>query len=301
MKKSEKKSEVKVNAYAKINLMLDIIYRRTDGYHDLFMIMQSIDLCDTVTVTATDTKKITITCNIDDIPLDEKNIAYKTADAFFKALKIKNKGINIDIVKRIPHAAGLAGGSADGAGVLVALNELFSTGLTDDELCRIGVKIGADVPFCIKGGTLLAQGIGDVLNKVKPLRRCYILIAKPDCSVNTGSAYSEFDKHGTVHTPDKLGMLCAMQSRELADICCKMENVFEQFIEVPNKVDIKEIMRNNGALGVCMSGSGPTVFGIFDDKEKAIKASKELKPFAKHIELTVPVSKGCKVIDSTVL
>lgn len=288
--------EIKVNAYAKINLMLDIIARRTDGYHDLFMIMQSIGLYDTVTVTENKSRKITITCNIDGIPLDEKNIAYKAAKAFFKSTKIKNKGINIDIVKRIPHAAGMAGGSADGAGVLVALNELTGAGLTDDELCKIGVKIGADVPFCIKGGTLLAQGIGDVLNKVKPLRRCCILIAKPDHGVNTGYAYSQFDKFGKSHTPDKLGMLCAMQGRDLSDIAMRMENVFEQFIDVPNKVEIKSIMRDCGALGVCMSGSGPTVFGIFDDREKADIAAGMLSDYAKDIAVTTPVSKGCKIV-----
>lgn len=288
--------EVKVNAYAKINLMLDIIYQRTDGYHDLFMIMQSIGLYDTVTVSETKSKKITITSNIDDIPLDERNIAYKAADAFFKANKIKNKGINIDLVKRIPHQAGLAGGSADGAGVLVALNKLLNTNLSDDELCKIGVKIGADVPFCIKGGTLLAQGIGDVLSKVKPLRQCFILIAKPDYGVNTGKAYAQFDTSGKVHTPDKMGMLYAMQSRDLNEICSKMENVFEQFIEVPNKVDIKQVMRGEGALGVCMSGSGPTVFGIFDDKEKAESAAAKLTPFAKDIEVTKPVPYGCKIL-----
>lgn len=288
--------EIKVNAYAKINLLLDIVATRTDGYHDLFMIMQSIGLHDTVTVTQNKSKKITITCNIDDIPLDEKNIAHKAARAFFDAVNVKNTGINIDIVKRIPHAAGLAGGSADGAGVLVALNELFKTELTADQLCEIGVKIGADVPFCIKGGTLLAQGIGDVLNKVKPLRKCYILIAKPDCGVNTGYAYKQFDEVGKVHTPDKLGMLCAMQSRDLEDISRRMENVFEQFIEVPNKVEIKEIMRENGAMGVCMSGSGPTVFGIFESKENAEKAGEMLKGLAKDIAVTTPVSKGCKVV-----
>ena len=287
---------VKVKAYAKINLMLDIISTRKDGYHDLFMIMQSINLYDTVTISETKSKKITITCNIDDIPLDEKNIAYKAADAFFKANKIKNRGINIDIVKRIPHQAGLAGGSADGAAVLVALNELLGTKLSDDELCDIGVKIGADVPFCIKGGTLLAQGIGDVLHKVKPLRKCFILIAKPDYGVNTGKAYALFDSNGKIHTPDKFGMLCAMQNRDLNEICAKMENVFEQFIEVPNKVDIKEVMRNNAALGVCMSGSGPTVFGIFDEKEKAEKAGDELAAYAKDIAVTTPVNKGCKII-----
>ncbi len=288
--------EIKVKAYAKINLMLDIVAARTDGYHDLFMIMQSIGIYDTVTVTQTKSKKITISCTEKGIPLDETNIAFKAADAFFKAAKIKNNGINIDIVKRIPHAAGLAGGSADGAGVLVALNELTGAGFTEDELCSIGVKIGADVPFCIRGGTLLAQGIGDVLNKVKPLRKCYILIAKPDVGVNTAYAYSRFDQCGKVHTPDKFGMLCAMQGRDLADIAGRMENVFEQFIDVVNKVDIKNIMRDNGALGVCMSGSGPTVFGIFDNKENAVNASKLLNNYAKDIAVTTPVSSGCKIV-----
>lgn len=289
--------QIKVNAYAKINLLLDIINKRNDGYHDLFMIMQSINLYDTVTVTETKTRKITITCNIDDIPLDEHNIAYKAAAQFFKDTKIKNKGINIDIVKRIPHAAGMAGGSADGAGVLVALNELTGADLSIDELCKIGVKIGADVPFCIKGGTLLAQGIGDVLNKVKPLRKCFILIAKPDCSVNTAYAYRQFDECGKAHTPDKLGMLYAMQSRDLKSIAEKMENVFEQFIAVDNKVEIKSIMRNHNALGVCMSGSGPTVFGIFENKEDASNALNEIKPLVKDIAVTIPVSKGCKIVE----
>ena len=289
--------QIKVNAYAKINLLLDIINKRNDGYHDLFMIMQSINLYDTVTVTETKTRKITITCNIDDIPLDEHNIAYKAAVQFFKDTKIKNKGINIDIVKRIPHAAGMAGGSADGAGVLVALNELTGADLSIDELCKIGVKIGADVPFCIKGGTLLAQGIGDILNKVKPLRKCFILIAKPDCSVNTAYAYRQFDECGKAHTPDKLGMLYAMQSRDLKSIAEKMENVFEQFIAVDNKVEIKSIMRNHNALGVCMSGSGPTVFGIFENKEDANNALNEIKPLVKDIAVTIPVSKGCKIVE----
>lgn len=291
--------KVKVKAYAKINLLLDIVSTRKDGYHDLFMIMQSVGVYDTVTVTKTKGKDITISCNIDDIPLDERNIAHKAAKAFFIANKIKNTGIHIDIVKRIPHAAGLAGGSADGAGVIVALNKLYNTQLSDDELCKIGVKVGADVPFCIVGGTLLAQGIGDVLSKVKPLRKCYILLAKPEFGVNTGSAYRQFDENGKCHTPDKFGMLCAIQSRNLADICTKMENVFEQFIEVPNRIYMKEIMRNNGAIGTCMSGSGPTVFGIFNSKEQAEKSASELSAYAKDICVCTPVSKGCKIVEIT--
>lgn len=292
--------KIKVKAFAKINLMLDIVSTRNDGYHDLFMIMQSVGVYDTVTVEQIKGREIKISCNIEDIPLGEKNIAYKAAKEFFEYNKIKKcKGIHIDIQKRIPHAAGLAGGSADGAGVIVALNEIFKTNLSEKQLCEIGVKIGADVPFCITGGTLLAQGIGDVLNEVKPLRRCYILLAKPEFGVNTGYAYRQFDECGKVHTPDKFGMLCAMQGRDLKNIASRMENVFEQFIEVPNRIYMKEIMRNNGAIGTCMSGSGPTVFGIFESKENAIKAGNKLKDFANDILVCTPVNRGCKIIEIT--
>lgn len=287
--------KIEVKAYAKINLLLDIVATRKDGYHDLFMIMQSVGIYDIVTVEKIKGKKIVITCNKNDIPLDEHNIAHKAATAFFKSQNIKDTGIHIDIKKMIPHAAGLAGGSADGAGVIIALNKMYNTDLSDRQLCEIGVKVGADVPFCITGGTLLSQGIGDVLNKVKPLKKCYIVLAKPDIGVNTGYAYKQFDEQGKLHTPDKFGMLCAIQSRDLNDICSKMENVFEQFIEVPNRVDMKEIMRNKGAIGTCMSGSGPTVFGIFNDKESAEKSAEELKVYAKDICVCAPVSKGCKI------
>lgn len=289
--------EVKVKAYAKINLMLDIVNRRTDGYHDLFMIMQSVGVYDTVTVSENNSKTISISCNIKDIPLDKRNIAWKAAEAFFSSAGVKNKGIAINIEKRIPHAAGLAGGSADGAAVITALNQIHNTGLSDEELCKIGVKIGADVPFCITGGTLLAQGIGEVLSRVKPLRRCFIVLAKPDFDVNTGLAYKQFDCFGKTHTPDKLGMLCAIQSRDLAEICNKMENVFEQFVEVPKRIEIKEAMKKNNALGVCMSGSGPTVFGIFENRDDAEKAAEDLKCIAKDIAVCTPVSSGCKIIE----
>lgn len=287
--------EVKIKAYAKINLMLDIISRRTDGYHDLFMIMQSVGVYDTVTVKETDSKDIRISCNNADIPTDSKNIAWKAAEAFFKDNNINNRGIEINIEKRIPHAAGLAGGSADGAAVIKALNVIYKTELSDEELCRTGVKIGADVPFCLTGGTKLSQGIGDVLSKVKPLRSCFIVLAKPNIDINTGAAYGMFDKFGKNHTPDKLGMLCALQNRDLKEVCSRLENVFEQFIDVPNRIQIKDIMRKNNALGVCMSGSGPTVFGIFENKEDAEKAEKELKSITNDVFICKPVRQGCKI------
>ncbi len=289
--------KIKVKAYAKINLMLDICARRTDGYHDLFMIMQSIGIYDTVTVKRIKGREIKLLCDMPDIPLDERNIAYKAAQAFFEEARIKkpSRGIEIEIEKRIPHAAGLAGGSADGAAVIVALNKLYGTGLSDGELCRIGAKIGADVPFCITGGTLLAQGIGEVLSKVKPLRKCYITLIKPEFGVNTGKAFSQFDEFGKVHSPDCLGMLKAVQSRNLADISSRLENVFEQFIEVPDRIYMKDIMRKNGALGACMSGSGPTVYGIFENKENAEAAAEELKSYSKDVFVCAPVNSGCKI------
>lgn len=291
--------EIKIKAYAKINLMLDIVTKRLDSYHDLFMIMQSVSVYDTVTVRENKSKTISISSNLNDIPLNENNIAWKAAEAFFKHTKKRNRGLEIDIIKRIPHAAGLAGGSADGAAVIIALNQIYKTNLSDDELCKIGVTVGADVPFCITGGTKLAQGVGEALSNVKPLRKCFIVLAKPDYLVNTGLAFKQFDTNGKVHTPDKLGMLCAVQARNLQQICFKMENVFEQFIEVPGRVSIKEILKNNGALGACMSGSGPTVFGIFTDKEGAKAAAEELAELAKDTMVCTPVNKGCKIVKIT--
>ena len=264
---------VEVLAYAKINLMLDIIRRRTDGYHDLFMIMQSVGVADRVTVEREPGRKLRLTASMDDIPLDDKNIAWKAAALFFKTTGLRRPGLHIHLEKHIPHAAGLAGGSADGAAVLVALNRLMGTDLSTDQLCDMGVQIGADVPFCIVGGTCLAQG------------------------VNTGKAYGLFDTNGKTHNADQLGMLTAVQNRDLPAICGKLENVFEQFVEVPGRIEMKEVLRAAGAAGVCMSGSGPTLFGIFTDKAQALAAAQDLAPFAKDIAVTKPVRQGCKIVE----
>lgn len=286
---------VEVLAYAKINLMLDIIRRRTDGYHDLFMIMQSVGVADRVTVEREPGRKLRLTASIDDIPLDDKNIAWKAAALFFKTTGLRRPGLHIHLEKHIPHAAGLAGGSADGAAVLVALNRLMGTDLSTDQLCDMGVQIGADVPFCIVGGTCLAQGIGEVLSPLKPMPPCHIVLAKPDFGVNTGKAYDLFDTNGKTHNADQLGMLTAVQNRDLPAICGKLENVFEQFVEVPGRIEMKEVLRAAGAAGVCMSGSGPTLFGIFTDKAQALAAAQDLAPFAKDIAVTKPVRHGCKI------
>lgn len=269
--------KITLKAYAKINLMLDILSRLENGYHDLYMIMQSVSLHDVVTVEKTDTKDIKITCDVPSIPIDEKNIAYKAAKAFFDYTKTDNPGITIDIKKNIPHAAGLAGGSTDGAAVIVALGKIFSLNLREKDIIAIGSKVGADVPFCALGGTMLAQYTGTVLSHLPDLDLPYIIIVKPSQDVSTAEAYAAFDSAERVRHLDKNGMLQAVLNGEKDKVYEKVGNVFEQFIDVTERVLIKDIMRKFGAKSACMSGSGPSVFGIFEDKDKAEACLSELK------------------------
>lgn len=279
-----------VRANAKINLMLDILGRRENGYHDLFMVMQTVSLCDIVSVDAAE--KISITCSVPDIPCDKRNIAFKAAEAFFDYTGIE-AGADIHIEKHIPFAAGLAGGSADGAAVIKALNELYRTDLTAPQLCEIGVKVGADVPFCIMGGTRICTGIGEKMEVIKPLKKCFIVLAKPNCAVSTAQAYAEYDKYGYRRKPDSKGIVRAIKFGNLKETARLCENVFEQFIEVPDRVLIKSVMRRHGALGSCMSGSGPTVFGIFESESSANSAKDEISEFCNEVFVTTPVWRAC--------
>ncbi len=283
--------KVTYKAAAKINLMLDILATLPNGYHSLFMIMQSVDLFDKITVEKTADGGIVLSSNEPKIPCDETNIAHKAAVAFFNYTGIDDRNIAVHIEKRIPFAAGLAGGSADGAGVIAALNDIYKTNLTERELCSIGVKVGADVPFCLTGGTRLSQNIGEVLSPLPDLNDCFIVLAKPDVGVATGPAYAEFDKYGVRHL-DTVGMLFAAANSDFDAICAKTGNVFEQLIEVSQRVPIKVTMYENDALCACMSGSGPTVFGIFNDKEKAEKAVEQLKENFEQVYLCRPVKAG---------
>lgn len=261
-----------LEAPAKINLLLDIICRLPNGYHSLCMVMQSVDLCDTVEVTLRDDGIINLTCSEAALPTDSKNIAYRAAEKFFEAVEI-SCGADISLTKRIPFEAGLAGGSTDAAAVLKALNELCETNLSTRELCAIGVKLGADVPFCICGGTMLAQDIGQVLSELPALRDCFIVLVKPDVGVSTKEAFEAFDTAENIRHPDCNAMIHAAANADFNGITENVGNVFEQFIEVPQRAEIKAIMRNHGSLACCMSGSGPTVFGIFDTKEEAEKCA----------------------------
>ena len=278
---------VKIEAPAKINLLLDIIKRLPNGYHVLFMVMQAVSLYDTVEVEKA-ASGITLTCSEPSLPTDEKNLAYRAAQAFLERTGIQS-GCSIAVTKRIPLQAGLAGGSTDAAGVLHALNLLFDAGLSTGELCEIGVKLGADVPFCLHGGTMLAQDIGQILTPLPGLKDCCIVLAKPKQGVSTAEAYAAFDTCPDVRHPDNWGMLHALATEDFEGVVSRTQNVFEQFIEVPERITIKAVMRRHGSLCCCMSGSGPTVFGIFDEEARAAACVDELKQSFDQVYLTHPV------------
>lgn len=288
--------KITVKAAAKINLMLDILEKLPNGYHSLWMIMQSVSVYDRVSVEKKTSGGITISCSEDGIPTDERNIAYKAAEKFFDFCGEEDRNIHIAIEKNIPHAAGLAGGSADGAAVITALNSLYEKNLPVKKLCQIGVKVGADVPFCIQGGTMLAQDIGQVLSQLPDMPSCFFVLAKPQQGVSTAEAYAAVDSINLRH-PDAHTMFRSVVDGDLNGIAKSLGNVFEQAVDVHERVSIKEIMRNNDAMGCCMSGSGPTVFGIFENSENAEKCAQELSKKIKGITVHVctPAEYGCEI------
>ncbi|MCH5190885.1 MAG: 4-(cytidine 5'-diphospho)-2-C-methyl-D-erythritol kinase [Oscillospiraceae bacterium] len=282
---------MKVKSAAKINLMLDILKRLDSGYHSLFMIMQSVSLYDTVTVERGG-DKILIECDDENVPCNEKNIAYKCAEAFFDFCKIDDRAVRIKIEKNIPVAAGTAGGSADGAAVLYSLNKIYSAGLSQNTLCEIGAGLGADIPFSLVGGTAVSLGIGDIIAPVKPLKNCRIILVKPDQAVSTPIAYAQYDTLPRVRHLDRVGMLEAVSQGDYKKICTLCGNVFEQAVEVPERPYIKSTMHRFGADAACMSGSGPTVYGLFSDYEKAQKCYEALRKTYNNTYICEPADKG---------
>lgn len=283
-------------AYAKINLGLDVIRRREDGYHEVKMIMQTIDLYDVLTFMKTEKKGIHVTTNTEDLIGDESNLVYKAAKLFMDTYFVEasaNKGVAIHLEKNIPMAAGMAGGSTDAASVFHGINELFSMGVSTEEMCSLAVKIGADVPYCIKGGTALSEGIGEILTNLPEIPECFLLIAKPDIDVSTKFVYENLSINSLMHHPDIDGMVEAIYEKNLQGIISRMGNVLETVTinEYPIINNIKAFMKEQGALNALMSGSGPTVFGVFDTKETASAAYKKLEKenLAKEIFMTKPV------------
>ena len=269
---------VTLKALAKINLGLDVLGRRENGHHDVRMVMQTIYLYDNVTMEKTEDAGIHLECNLFYLPVDESNIAYKAAKLLMDEFDIQ-EGVRIVLDKHIPVAAGLAGGSANAAAVLVGMNRLFSLGLSQKELMERGVSLGADVPYCVMRGTVLAEGIGEILSPLPPLPKCCVLIAKPGISVSTKTVYEKLDSQEITEHPDIDGILEGLDKQDLHKVASSMGNVLETVTigDYPMIEEIKDVMKETGALNAMMSGSGPTVFGIFDDRSKAKEAQQKLR------------------------
>lgn len=285
--------KIQLKALAKINLGLDVLRRREDGYHEVKMIMQTIGLHDDLEIRKTKTPGIQVKTNLYYLPTNENNLVYKAAKLLMDEFQIQD-GVSIQLKKRIPVAAGMAGGSSDGAAVLWGINQMYGLGLSMQALMERGVRLGADVPYCIQRGTALAEGIGEKLSVLPSMPKCTILIAKPGISVSTKFVYENLhanDLKPEQH-PDVDSMIEAMRQKDLGLLCSRMGNVLETVTipAYPVINEIKRTMMDNGAIGSMMSGSGPTVFGIFDSPaaaKQAVKAVRATK-LAKQICLTTP-------------
>ena len=284
--------KISIKAAAKVNLLLDLTAILENGYHSIYTVMQSVGIFDTVTVETNDSGKISLSCTDDKMPLDSKNTAWKAAEKFFEYTKMPVSGVDIHIEKIIPSQAGMAGGSADAAAVIKALDVLFATKLSDNDLYSIGEKVGADVPFCISGGTKLCLNKGEVMATLPDFPECHIVVAKPDQGVSTKEAYDNFDSAEWIRHPDNEGFLFAATQGNFDVMCKKAANVFEQVVEVSDRVKIKAIMRNNNAKFAMMTGSGAAVFGVFEKEDDAKICYKELSKTYSDIFITAPVKQA---------
>lgn len=288
------RDKVVIKAYGKINLGLDVIRRREDGYHEVKMIMQNVSLHDRVTVSRTSEPGIVISSDRKYVPCDSSNLAWKAAKLLMDEFNITD-GVRIHIEKRIPVAAGMAGGSTDGAAALVGVNKIFGLGLGKRELMKRGVKLGADVPYCILGGTALSEGIGEVLTPIPPMMKCPVLIVKPEASVSTAWVYKNLNLPGLTEKdhPDIEAVRKAIEDRDLKSVCDNLGNILET-VTIPGYPvigEIKELLKEEGAKGVLMSGSGPTVFALFDNEKMVQKAYETMRfgrgrGLAKDIHIT---------------
>lgn len=265
-------------AYAKINISLDVVGKRDDGYHLLKMIMQTIDLYDEIEITKNYDKSIKIHCNKQYVPSDERNLAYKAAKIFREKYNIKD-GIIIKIKKNIPVSAGLAGGSTDAAAVLSIMSKMFNVGATYEELCEIAVQIGADVPYCIKGGTVLCEGIGEKMTNIGKFENKILVVIKPNFGVPTKDVYGSLDINKIYKHVETDELIQCIQNDNINGVCSKMKNVLENVTLGKHKIlkEIKEDLRKNEAMGCMMSGSGPTIFGFFEDMLTAQNAYEFIK------------------------
>ena len=288
---------IRLKARAKINLGLDVVRRREDGYHEVKMVMQMLRLYDQIDIEKTQESGILVRSNLSFLPTDERNIAYKAAKVMIDQFGLE-QGVIIRIEKHIPVAAGMAGGSTDCAAVLYGMNKLLGRRLNQTKLRELGVKLGADVPYCLMRQTALSEGIGEILTPISPLQDCPILIAKPSVSVSTRHVYEHLKLDEQTMHPDIDGIVTALADGDLYGVTDRMANVLETVTvpEHPVIDEIKKQMMASGAVNALMSGSGPTVFGIFDDEEKAKKACEDMKAsgLARQIYLTRPFNQKIK-------
>lgn len=266
---------MEVQAYAKLNLTLDVLGKREDGYHDLCMVMQSITLHDTLTLEQTPGAGLRVGTNLRFLPTGEKNLAAAAALRFWEALGRAPEDLDIRIAKHIPVCAGMAGGSSDAAAVLRALNDQAGNPFTLQELAQVGAKVGSDVPYCVLGGTALAEGRGEVLTPLPPLPKCWVVACKPDFPISTPELFAQVDSVKLRRRPDTAGVLAALKAGDLEGVARRMYNVFEDVMnprQYARVAEIKQTLIQKGALGANMSGSGPTAFGLFDSRERAEEA-----------------------------
>ena len=298
---------MEILAHAKLNLTLDVLGKRPDGYHDLRMIMQSVELADVLELNYNDTKELRVSTNLHFLPNNEKNLAAQAALRWYECGVVQEpgkwdmedlkrsfifNGLDITIEKHIPVCAGLAGGSSDAAAVLRALNLMEDACLSPEVVASIGALVGSDVPYCVMGGTALAEGRGEVLTPLPPLPKCWVVLCKPEFSISTPALFAKIDSVRLRCRPDTQGAIAALEAGDLAGVARRMYNVFEDALPERQRVrvnDIKNALIQCGALGASMSGTGPTAFGLFDDKALAQEAQGRLADFGGEVFLTQTV------------
>ena len=280
---------MELKACAKLNLTLDVLGKRPDGYHDLCMIMQSVELADTLTLEPNGDGALRVRTNLHFLPGNEKNLAAQAALRWWESRHQPCRGMDIAIEKHIPVCAGMGGGSSDAAAVLRALNEMESTGLPPQAVARIGEQVGSDVPYCVLGGTALAEGRGELLTPLPPLPRCWVALCKPEFSISTPALFASIDSVRLRCRPDTRGAVAALEAGDLAGVARRMYNVFEDALPDRQQArvkDVKNVLIQCGALGASMSGTGPTAFGLFDSEAAAREACERLSDLGGEVFLT---------------
>ena len=280
---------MRVEANAKLNLTLDVLGRRPDGYHDMRMIMQSVELADLLDIKRSGSGELRVSTNLHFLPNNAKNLAAQAALRWWEAQGNASQGLDITIDKHIPVCAGMAGGSSDAAAVLRALNELEGAGLSPAQLARIGERVGSDVPYCVTGGTALAEGRGEVLTPQPPLPQCWVVLCKPEFSISTPALFAKIDSVKLRCRPDTQGVIAALEAQDLVGVARRMYNVFEDALPERQRSrvnDIKNVLIQCGALGASMSGTGPTAFGLFDSEALAQEAQERLTGVGGEVFLT---------------